>query len=227
MKKKLAFALDVTDIKQAQKIVDEISGLDIIIKVGYVLFIKGGNSFIKDLKNKNFEVFLDLKLHDIPNTVYNGVSAAKDLGVDYLTLHTLGGPDMLVRAVEAKENSNLKLLGVTILTSHKEDYIDYIGSRYTIDELALKLAKTGIELGLDGIVCSANEVKNIKNEIKKQFLAVVPGIRLEGGESDDQSRVSTPKAAIESGADILVIGRPILRAKDKRKVIQDILQDIS
>ncbi len=227
MKKKLAFALDVTDIKQAQKIVDEISGLDIIIKVGYVLFIKGGNSFIKDLKNKNFEVFLDLKLHDIPNTVYNGVSAAKDLGVDYLTLHTLGGPDMLVRAVEAKENSNLKLLGVTILTSHKEDYIDYIGSRYTIDELALKLAKTGIELGLDGIVCSANEVKKIKNEIKKQFLAVVPGIRLEGGESDDQSRVSTPKAAIESGADILVIGRPILRAKDKRKVIQDILQDIS
>ena len=227
MRKKLAFALDVTDIKQAQKIVDEISGLDIIIKVGYVLFIKGGNSFIKDLKNKNFEVFLDLKLHDIPNTVYNGVSAAKDLGVDYLTLHTLGGPDMLVRAVEAKENSNLKLLGVTILTSHKEDYIDYIGSRYTIDELALKLAKTGIELGLDGIVCSANEVKNIKNEIKKQFLAVVPGIRPEGGESDDQSRVSTPKAAIESGADILVIGRPILRAKDKRKVIQDILQDIS
>ncbi len=227
MRKKLAFALDVTDIKQAQKIVDEISGLDIIIKVGYVLFIKGGNSFIKDLKNKNFEVFLDLKLHDIPNTVYNGVSAAKDLGVDYLTLHTLGGPDMLVRAVEAKENSDLKLLGVTILTSHKEDYIDYIGSRYTIDELALKLAKTGIELGLDGIVCSANEVKNIKNEIKKQFLAVVPGIRLEGGESDDQSRVSTPKAAIESGADILVIGRPILRAKDKRKVIQDILQDIS
>ena len=227
MKKKLAFALDVTDIKQAQKIVDEISGLDIIIKVGYVLFIKGGNSFIKDLKNKNFEVFLDLKLHDIPNTVYNGVSAAKDLGVDYLTLHTLGGPDMLVRAVEAKENSNLKLLGVTILTSHKEDYIDYIGSRYTIDELALKLAKTGIELGLDGIVCSANEVKSIKNEIKKQFLAVVPGIRLEGGESDDQSRVSTPKAAIESGADILVIGRPILRAKNKRKVIQDILQDIS
>ncbi len=227
MRKKLAFALDVTDIKQAQKIVDEISGLDIIIKVGYVLFIKGGNSFIKDLKNKNFEVFLDLKLHDIPNTVYNGVSAAKDLGVDYLTLHTLGGPDMLVRAVEAKENSDLKLLGVTILTSHKEDYIDYIGSRYTIDELALKLAKTGIELGLDGIVCSANEVKNIKNKIKKQFLAVVPGIRLEGGESDDQSRISTPKAAIESGADILVIGRPILRAKDKRKVIQDILQDIS
>ncbi len=227
MKKKLAFALDVTDIKQAQKIVDEISGLDIIIKVGYVLFIKGGNSFIKDLKNKNFEVFLDLKLHDIPNTVYNGVSAAKDLGIDYLTLHTLGGPDMLVRAVEAKENSDLKLLGVTILTSHREDYIDYIGSRYTIDELALKLAKTGIELGLDGIVCSANEVKKIKNEIKKQFLAVVPGIRPEGGESDDQSRISTPKAAIESGADILVIGRPILRAKDKRKVIQDILQDIS
>ncbi len=227
MKKKLAFALDVTDIKQAQKIVDEISGLDIIIKVGYVLFIKGGNSFIKELKDRNFEVFLDLKFHDIPNTVYNGVSAVKDLGVDYLTLHTLGGPDMLARALEAKGNSNLKLLGVTILTSHREDYIDYIGSRYTIDELALKLAKTGIELGLDGIVCSANEVKKIKNEIKKQFLAVVPGIRLEGGESDDQSRVSTPKAAVESGADILVIGRPILRAKDKRKVIQDILQDIS
>ena len=227
MNKKLAFALDVSDIKQAQKIVDEISGLDIIIKVGYVLFVKGGNSFIKELKNKGFEVFLDLKLHDIPNTVFNGVSAVRDLGVDYLTLHTLGGPEMIKKAIEAKGDSNLKLLGVTILTSHDKEYIEYIGSKYTIDQLALKLAKTGIEEGLDGIVCSANEVKKIKNEIKKQFLAVVPGIRTEGGESDDQSRVATPKSAIRSGADILVIGRPILRAENKRKFIQEILKDIS
>ncbi len=227
MKKKLAFALDISDIKQAQKIVDEISGLDIIIKVGYVLFIKGGISFIKEIKNKNFEVFLDLKFHDIPNTVYNGVSAVRDLEVDYLTLHTLGGPDMIKRAIKAKENSNLKLLGVTLLTSHNRDYIDYIGSKYTIEDLALKLAKTGIELGLDGIVCSAEEVKKIKNEIKKPFLAVVPGIRPEGGESDDQTRVSTPKTAIQSGADILVIGRPILKAKNKRAFIENLLKEIS
>ncbi len=226
MEKKLAFALDVKNLNEAYDILKEIEGLDIIIKIGYVLFIQGGAEFIKKIKDSGFEVFLDLKLHDIPNTVFNGIFAAKRIGVDYLTIHTLGGVDMIKKAVEAKKNSNLKLLGVTILTSHGNDYIEYIGTKYSIDELALKLAKAGIENGLDGIVCSAEEVKKIKENINKNFLAVVPGIRLNGGESDDQTRVSTPRKAIQSGADILVIGRPILRSKNKKETINQILSEI-
>jgi len=224
--KKIAFALDVQDLNTAYAILEEIKGLDIIIKIGYVLFIQGGEKLIKDIKNSGFEIFLDLKLHDIPNTVFNGVYAAGKLGVDYLTIHTLGGVDMIKKAVEAKKESNIKLLGVTILTSHGKEYEEYIGTRYSLKELAIKLAQTGIEAGLDGIVCSAEEVKDIKNKIKKDFLAVVPGIRLAGGESDDQTRISTPQKAIQSGADILVIGRPILNSKNKKETILQILSEI-
>ncbi len=227
MNRKLAFALDVKNLKEAYQILDEISGYQIIIKVGYVLFIKGGKEFIKEIKNRGFEVFLDLKLHDIPNTVYNGVSSAVDIGVDYLTLHTLGGVEMIKKAVEAKNNSDLKLLGVTILTSHDENYVKYIGTKYTLKELTLHLAEEGIKNGLDGIVCSAYEVKEIKEKIKKDFIAVVPGIRIKEGESkDDQARISTPKKAIQQGANILVIGRPILNSKNRRETINSILKEI-
>ncbi|RMD45200.1 MAG: orotidine-5'-phosphate decarboxylase [Aquificota bacterium] len=227
MEKKLAFALDVKDLNQAYRILEEISGFKIIIKIGYVLFIKGGKEFIKHIKESGLDIFLDLKLHDIPNTVYNGVSAAKDLGVDYLTIHTLGGVDMIKKAVEAKNGSNLKLLGVTILTSHDENYVKYIGTKYTIKELTLHLAKEGIDNGLDGIVCSSHEVKEIKEKIKKDFIAVVPGIRLKGGESeDDQSRISTPKQAIQQGADIIVVGRPILNSENRKEIIKKILKEL-
>ena len=227
MEKRLAFALDVKDLNQAYQILEEISGLKIIVKIGYVLFIKGGKELVKHIKEKGFDIFLDLKLHDIPNTVYNGVSAATDLGVDYLTIHTLGGVDMMKKAVEAKGDSNLKLLGVTILTSHDESYIKYIGTKYTLKELTLHLAEEGIKNGLDGIVCSSHEVKEIKESIKRDFLAVVPGIRLKGGESeDDQSRISTPKKAIQQGADIIVVGRPILNSKNRKETIKQILKEL-
>jgi len=227
LEKRLAFALDVKDLNQAYQILEEISGLKIIVKIGYVLFIKGGKELVKHIKEKGFDIFLDLKLHDIPNTVYNGVSAATDLGVDYLTIHTLGGVDMIKKAVEAKGDSNLKLLGVTILTSHDESYIKYIGTKYTLKELTLHLAEEGIKNGLDGIVCSSHEVKEIKESIKRDFLAVVPGIRLKGGESeDDQSRISTPKKAIQQGADIIVVGRPILNSKNRKETIKQILKEL-
>ncbi len=226
MGKKLAFALDVRDVEQAKKILKEIKGLDIIVKIGYVLFINGGEGLVKYIKDSGFEVFLDLKLHDIPNTVFNGVYAVKRIGVDYLTIHTLGGPEMIKRAIEAKENSELKLLGVTVLTSHGNEYLDYIGTKYSLKQLVLKLARTGVDLGLDGIVCSPEEVKELKKNIKKPFLAVVPGIRIEGGESDDQTRIATPEKAINQGADIIVVGRPILRSDNKKEFIQNILSKI-
>jgi orotidine-5'-phosphate decarboxylase len=221
----IALALDVEHDKQAYKILDEIQE-KIIVKVGYALFIRYGKELVKNIKYRGFELFLDLKLHDIPNTVYNGVKAAVEVGADYLTIHTLGGRDMIEKAVEGKDGSNLKLLGVTILTSHSQDYVNYIKSQYSLQDLALNLAKEGILNGLDGIVCSSHEVKYLKLNIDKPFLAVVPGIRLTTEKTDDQTRIATPKEAVLNGADILVIGRPILQSQDKNQTIKKIKEMI-
>ncbi len=222
---KLAFALDVKDLETAKNILEEIKGYEIIIKVGYILFIQGGVSFVEYIKSRGFELFLDLKLHDIPNTVYNGVVSASRIGVDYLTIHSLGGEEMLKRAVEGK-GENLKLLAVSILTSHSENYLDYIGSKYSLEELTLKLSKTAVKCGVDGIVSSSYEVKKLKKEIDKDFISVVPGIRLNGDTTDDQQRVATPKEAILNGADIIVVGRAILNSLDRKKTIEKILNEI-
>ena len=225
--KKIAVALDVDNIEKAKKILSELSGEKIIIKVGYILFIKGGKEFIRYIKDLGFEIFLDLKLHDIPNTVYNGVSAAADLEVNYLTVHTLGGREMLQKAIEAKRGTDLKLLGVTVLTSHSEDYMKFIGSKYTVDQLVLKLAKEAINSGIDGIVCSAEEVGKIKKEIQKDFIAVVPGIRLPENSKDDQTRVATPETAIKAGADILVVGRPIIKSSNRKKTLKKFIESVN
>jgi len=167
-----------------------------------------------------------LKLHDIPNTVYNGVLSAVENGVDYLTVHILGGEQMLKKAVEAKKNSNLKLLGVTILTSHTQEYLNFLKIPLNLEELVLKLAKTGLDTGIDGLVCSTEEVQMLKTRLEKDFIAVVPGIRPEGTSNDDQKRVATPSQAVSSGADIIVVGRPILKSDNKNKTIEKILGDI-
>ena len=218
---RLALALDVEDPKEAFGILEQLKGERIIIKIGYLLFIKEGSNLVKKIKNMGFELFLDLKLHDIPNTVYNGVRSAVEIGADYLTIHTLGGKEMMERAVEAKKGSNLKLLGVTILTSHSKDYLEYLGTRYSLDQLVLKLAKTAVDTGIEGIVSSPFEVRNIKEKIGKDFISVTPGIRFSKSE-DDQKRVATPEFAIKEGADILVIGRPIIKAKNRKKIIKEI-----
>ncbi len=218
---KLALALDVENQEEAFSILDQLGNEKIIIKIGYLLFIKEGSDLIKKIKKKGFEVFLDLKLHDIPNTVYNGVKSAVEIGADYLTIHTLGGKEMMEKAVEAKRGSDLKLLGVTVLTSHNEDYLKYLGTRYSLDQLALKLAKTAVSLGVDGIVSSPFEVRRLKEEIKKEFICVTPGIRFSNSD-DDQKRVATPEFAVKEGADILVIGRPIIKAENKKELIKEI-----
>ncbi|WP_456464766.1 orotidine-5'-phosphate decarboxylase [Persephonella sp.] len=221
MEPKLALALDVENQEEAFSILDQLGNEKIIIKIGYLLFIKEGSDLIKKIKKKGFEVFLDLKLHDIPNTVYNGVKSAVEIGADYLTIHTLGGKEMMEKAVEAKRGSDLKLLGVTVLTSHNEDYLKYLGTRYSLDQLTLKLAKTAVSLGVDGIVSSPFEVRRLKEEIKKEFICVTPGIRFSNSD-DDQKRVATPEFAVKEGADILVIGRPIIKAENKKELIKEI-----
>ncbi len=158
--------------------------------------------------------------------MYNGVLSAVEIGVDYLTVHTLGGKDMLRKAVEAKGNSNLKLLGVTILTSHSENYTEFLGSKFSLKELTYRLANTAVDSGIDGIVCSSEEVKELKEKINRDFIAVVPGIRPEGFETEDQKRVATPREAVKRGADIIVIGRPILKSDNKNEILENILKEI-
>lgn len=226
MKKKLAFALDVENPQEAIDILHQIEDRDIIVKIGYSLFIRDGINLSKLIKKLGFELFIDLKLHDIPNTVFNGVKAAIELGADYLTIHSLGGTHMIQKAVEAKGDSNIKLLAVTVLTSHCEDYRDYIGTRYDIKNLAVMLGSVAVDLGVDGLVSSSHEVKDLKQKIGKRFIAVVPGIRFDNDRKDDQVRVATPYEAIKNGADIIVIGRSILKAEDKNSIIRKIKESI-
>lgn len=227
MEKKLAFALDVETSKDASEILHQIEEKDIIIKIGYSLFIRDGIRLSKLVKDLGFELFVDLKLHDIPNTVFNGVKAALDIGADYLTIHALGGVEMIEKAVQAKGNSNLKILAVTVLTSHSEYYKEYIGTKYNLKEFALMLGSMAVEIGVDGLVSSSHEVRDLKEHIKRDFIAVVPGIRFDSEKKDDQTRISTPEQAIKNGADIIVVGRPILNAKDKNLIIRKIKESIT
>jgi orotidine-5'-phosphate decarboxylase len=172
--KKLALALDVNDINQALGIVDEIQD-KIVIKIGYNLFIKGGINFVKQVKDRGFEIFLDLKLHDVPNNVYNGVKAVSEISVNYLTIHSLGGQEMIRQAVKAKAGTDLKILAVTILTSHDENYPKLLDSSLSVPDLAYRLADMAISNGSDGVVCSSHEVKFLKEHIQKPFFCSCSG----------------------------------------------------
>ena len=222
---KLCVALD-TDYEKAINLVEELKEYPLIFKVGYKLFIPYGREVVETIKriSPKAELFLDLKLHDIPNTVRNGVMGASQLGVDYLTLHTLGGKEMIETAAGVKGNT--KLLGVTLLTSHDEGYLEEIGVSLPKEEFILRLAKIGLESGCDGLVCSAHEVEFLKERLG-DFLAVVPGIRPAGFSKGDQKRVATPREAVERGADILVVGRPIVEAPNPKEVVEQILEEIS
>ena len=221
----LCIALD-TEREKAINLARELKSYPVILKVGYKLFIPHGVGIIEDLKRENpkAKLFLDLKLHDIPNTVRNGVLGANQLGVNYLTIHSLGGEEMIKKAAEVK--GNVKLLGVTLLTSHDEGYLRFLGIDTPKEEFVLKLADMATSAGCDGLVCSAEEVEFLKKNLKRDFIAVVPGIRLEKIEGDDQKRVATPEEAVERGADIIVVGRPILRAENPIKVVEEILKRI-
>jgi len=223
MKPKLCLALDA-DLEKVEKLLIALKGYPLIYKIGYKLFLPYGPSVVNKVKElaEAKEIFLDLKLHDIPNTVRNGVEAVSKMGIQYLTLHALGGPEMLKAAAEVKGQS--KLLGVTLLTSHGEEFLKLLETQLSQKELVLRLATLAVESGCDGVVCSAHEVGFLKREIKKPFIAVVPGIRLKRTVNDDQKRVASPEEALENGADILVIGRPVLNAENPVKFIEELLK---
>jgi orotidine-5'-phosphate decarboxylase len=222
---KLCVALDV-ELPRALEIARDLADLpEIIYKVGYKLFVPHGVEVLKRLKglNPSAKLFLDLKLHDIPNTVKNGVLGAKTSGANYLTVHTLGGSEMVKAAAEVK--GEVKLLGVTLLTSHDEGFLKELGINLSREDFVLKLAQIGLESGCDGLVCSAHEVEDLKKRFG-DFLAVVPGIRPSTSPKEDQKRVATPREAVQRGADVIVVGRPIVLAENPRKVAEEILKEI-
>ncbi|MGO9590096.1 MAG: orotidine-5'-phosphate decarboxylase [Candidatus Acidiferrales bacterium] len=191
-----------------------------ILKVGNQLFTAEGPRAVEKIAGLGFGVFLDLKFHDIPNTVAGSVAAAAELpGVRLLTLHTLGGVDMMRAAAEAVAGRGKRpaLLGVTILTSHDAATLRSVGISGTPGSRALALAKLAKRAGLDGVVASAHEARAIRRACGAKFLIVVPGVRPPSASANDQSRVATPAAAIRAGADYLVIGRPITGAANPRQ----------
>jgi len=198
------------------------------LKVGSQLFTSAGPGVIEELSTLGFDIFLDLKFHDIPSTVAQSVKAASNLGVWMLNIHTSGGSAMMKAAKEATtglEEPPL-IIGVTMLTSLNEKDVNEVGIK-DISNQVLSLASLAKKNSLDGIVCSANEVGSIKELLGKDFVTVTPGIRSSDSSKDDQSRVSSARNAIENGADYLVIGRPITQSDNPMKSLDSIIKEIS
>lgn len=197
------------------------------LKIGSQLFTSSGPKIIKELDSRGFEIFLDLKFHDIPNTVYEAVRSAADLGVWMINVHASGGKNML----EASKNALIDfdkpplLIAVTLLTSLSENSIQEIGLN-NLSEQVLRLAKLSHECELDGVVCASSDTVIIKKEFGKEFITVTPGIRPDQSKLNDQSRVSTPSEAVKNGSDFLVIGRPITESDDPAGALKDIYKQI-
>ena len=197
------------------------------LKVGSQLFTSSGPKIISELNDLKFDIFLDLKFYDIPNTVYESVKSASDLGVWMVNVHASGGAKMLESAKKAIEsvNSSTILIAVTVLTSFSKENMANLGIA-DLDKHILNLAKLAYDCGLDGVVCASTDTQSIKKNFGKNFLAVTPGIRPAWSSLDDQRRVSTPAEALRNGSDFLVIGRPITGSKDPIKALERIYKEM-
>ncbi len=211
MPSKIIVALDFPSSQLALNFVEQVSPQDCALKIGKELFTIGGPELVKKIVNKGFAVFLDLKFHDIPNTVAGACRAAADLGVWMINVHTSGGRKMMETAANqlAQLESPPLLIGVTILTSLSATEIQEVGFSGTPAENVLRLAKLAHHCGLDGVVCSPLEASIVKEATSAQFKLITPGVRPASASLDDQNRVMTPTDAIQAGAHYLVIGRPI------------------
>lgn len=226
---KIVVALDFDQLNQAEAFVEKLDPQLCRLKVGKEMFTHFGPSFVKGLVDKNYDVFLDLKFHDIPNTVAKACQAAADLGVWMLNVHASGGPKMMEYARESLEKyaaNKPLLIAVTVLTSMDQLQLKAIGIDSTPEQQVLKLAKLTSSCGLDGVVCSAQESNLLKSSISESFKLVTPGIRPEGSAKGDQIRVMTPKQAILAGSDYLVIGRPITQSADPLNTLIEINNSI-
>ena len=214
-------AIDETAFDRASEIIDCLDSKKCMVKIGSVAFNSMGHKIIRFAAEKGFEIFLDLKLHDIPNTVKKSIKGLSSLPIKMLTIHTSGGKDMIKAAMEAASGTQIKVFGVTALTSLNNDDTNQIFQRSTSDQVnaMLDLAE---EADIDGVVCSPHELELVS---KRNLLSITPGIRLQES-NDDQKRVMTPREATDLGADYLVIGRPITASKDIKKSLNEIYQSL-
>ncbi len=233
MSDKLIVALDVPDLKQAEELVKKVSPLVKIFKIGKELFTSTGPDAVHMVHSHKCQVFLDLKFHDIPNTVGSACEAACKLGVFMMNVHTLGGKTMMVNAVQAvhqaaaaKKAPAPKLLGVTILTSMKDADLKEVGVSKKVSQQVPLLALLAKTSGLDGVVASAHEIPLIRKAAGKDFLIVTPGVRPTWAAHGDQKRVMTPTEAISAGADYIVVGRPISQHPQPLVAAEKILKEI-
>jgi orotidine-5'-phosphate decarboxylase len=223
---RLIIGLDVPSVEEARALVERIGDAGTFYKIGYQLAYAGGFEFARELIGQGKKVFLDLKLHDIGNTVEEGVRSVARLGATFLTVHAY--PQTMRAAVAGKAGSSLKILAVTVLTSYDDN--DLVEAGYApvpAAELVARRAEQARDSGIDGIVCAATEAQRVRDIVGRNRLIVTPGIRPAGAEAGDQKRVVTPAEGIRLGANHLVVARPIVKAPDPRAAAQAIVRDIA
>ncbi|TMJ44301.1 MAG: orotidine-5'-phosphate decarboxylase [Alphaproteobacteria bacterium] len=223
-RERLIVALDVASIAEAEALVARLGETVSFYKIGYQLAFAGGIDFARVLAGAGKRVFLDLKLHDIGNTVARGVEGVARLGASFLSVHAY--PQTMHAAVDARKGSALRLLAVTVLTSYGDADLAAAGYDFTVSELVAERAAQARDVGVDGLVCSGEEATMLRSNVGAGMILVTPGIRPAGAAAGDQKRVMTPAAAIAAGADYLVVGRPIIAAPDPKAAADAIIAEI-
>ena len=223
---KIIVALDVPTKEEALALVDQLRDEISFFKIGLQLYTAEGPEIVRAVLSTDAKVWLDLKLHDIPNTVARAVESASNFGVNMLTIHLSGGSEM-IRAATAARTNNITILGVTVLTSANEQTLREIGIADRVADQVLRLAKLGVEAEIDGIVASPREIKKLRTEFGNKIKIAVQGIRPSWAEPGDQKRFMTPRQALEAGADYIGIGRPITAHPRPREAVAKILNELS
>ncbi len=222
---RLIVALDLPGVEPAEAMVARLGDAVSFYKIGYQLAFAGGLPLVRKLADAGKKVFIDLKLHDIGNTVARGVESIAKLGATFLTVHAY--PQTMQAAVEGRAGSNLKILAVTVLTSYDDEDLRAAGYRLGVSDLVEARATQAQALGVDGLVCSPEEAASLRRIVGPEMSLVTPGIRPAGSASGDQKRIMTPARAIAAGADYLVVGRPILEAADPRAAAEAVVAEIA
>lgn len=224
-RERLIVALDVSSLGEAEALIAKLGDTVAFYKIGYQLGFAGGLALAEHLAGDGLKVFVDMKLHDIGNTVAQGVKSIARLGASFLTVHAY--PQTMHAAVDARAGTKLRILAVTVLTSYNDADLAAAGYDFTVPELVAERAAQARDVGVDGVVCSAAEAELLRPNLGPGMLLVTPGIRPAVADADDQKRVMTPAAAIRAGADYLVVGRPVIAAADPKAAADAIVAEIA
>jgi orotidine-5'-phosphate decarboxylase len=224
-RQRLIVALDVPSVDEAEALVRRLGDAASFYKIGYQLGFAGGLGFAERLAGEGKQVFVDMKLHDIGNTVAHGVRSIARMGATFLTVHAY--PQTMHAAVDARGGSKLRILAVTVLTSYNDADLAAAGYDFTVPELVAERAAQARDIGVDGLVCSAAEAELVRPVLGPGMVLVTPGIRPAQADADDQKRIMTPTAAIAAGADYLVVGRPVIAATDPKAAAEAIVAEIA